>query len=192
MDTLSQQRDSRYLQNKTNRATVSAKMADREAKKQRLRELKDAHNCVNTIVNHMGKYYRTTEPPPWLNLRAVAGQLLRSNAQAARHAAWRCLRESMMSIEAWMGDHNSWKDAVQADRMPHIGTPSEIKAAEFIEGKKASIPNSLMQLLRNVKLDFLLDTHPKSDDQVPDFWKEAELNNPHWRACMSCLCVSGC
>jgi hypothetical protein len=167
-------------------------MAEREAKKQRLRELRDAHSCVKTIVNHMGRFYRTTEPPPWLDLRAVAGQLLRSNAPTARHAAWRYLRDSMTSIEAWMGDHSSWRDAVQAARMPHIGLPSEIKASEFIEGKTPSIPRSLMVSLRNLKLDFLLDTHPRSDDSMPDFWKGADVNNPSWRGGMSCLCLFGC
>jgi hypothetical protein len=167
-------------------------MAEREANKQRLRELRNAHSCVNTIVNHMGKFYRTTEPPPWLDLRAVAGQLRRSHAAGGRHAAWRYLRDSMTSIEAWMGDHSSWRDAVQKARMPHIGTSSEIKATEFIEGKTASIPKSVMATLKHLRLDFLLDTHPRSDDLLPDFWKGADLNNPKWRGGMSYLCLPDC
>ncbi|KAK4149834.1 hypothetical protein C8A00DRAFT_37560 [Chaetomidium leptoderma] len=156
-------------------------MAERGAKKQRLRELRDAHDCVRTIVNHMGKHYKTVKPPPWLDLRVVAGQMMRSVRTSSKHAAWVSLRESLTSVQTWMGDHPSWSDAVQVSKMPHIGTASEIKATEFIHGKRACIPECLMRPLRQMQMDFLLDPQPRSQDEVPDFWKGAELNDPHWR-----------
>lgn len=159
---------------------VSAKMAEREAKKQRLRKLQDKYDYVRKIVSHMEKHYSTTEPPPWLDLRAVAGQIARSSAKSASHRAWISLRTSVTAVEGWMHNRNSWRDAVQVSKMPHIGTASEIKAVEFIKGD-AHFPSCLMRALRRIKLDFLLDTLPPSEDEVPGFWKGAELNSPEWR-----------
>jgi archaellum component FlaC len=157
-------------------------MVDREAKKQRLRELRDQHEYVKTIVNHMGKYYKTTEPPLWLDMRFVAGQLNRSTRPHSSHAAWRYLKDSVSLIQRWMGGYESWEDAVKAGKMPHIGTPSEIKATEFIQGKEARVPKCIMQSLMRIKLHFLVDAHPLSEDKIPDLWRGARLDDPEWRS----------
>ena len=163
-------------------AIVPMTVAEREAKKQRLRELRDAHDAVNTIVVHMGKHYRSTDPPPWLDLRVVAAQLMRSTRPTSSHAAWGHLRGSLVSIQTWMEGHSNWKEAVQEKKMPFIGPRSEIKAMEFIEGKQPSMPKCLMQSLTRAELDFLMDAHPRSHDAMPSFWKDSELDDYEWRA----------
>ncbi|KAK4106145.1 hypothetical protein N658DRAFT_8218 [Parathielavia hyrcaniae] len=162
-------------------ATVGP-MAEREAKKRRLRELRETNSCVKTIVNHMGKHYRTRDPPPWLDLRAVAAQLMRSQRPNSNHAAWRSLRDSCTRIELWMSGHESWEDAVKGSKMPHIGTRSEIKVTEFIEGNYACVPKTIKRALAQIKLDFLLDSHPPSQDEMPNYWKGAKIDDPQWRS----------
>ena len=157
--------------------------AGRDAKKRRLRELRAAHECVRTIVNHMGKHYRHAAPPPWLDLRAVAGQLARSRGVACQHAAWRNLRESLAEIGDWMANRRSWREAVQGRKMPHIGTRSEIVAVGFLHGGSPGVlPKPLMKGLRAAQLEFLLDEEPRGPDAVPHFWRDAELDDPQWRS----------
>lgn len=178
---LSEPADPQILKNSPDEPTNQ--LFEREAKKQRLRELRESHHCVRTIVNHMGKHYKTRDPPPWLDLRLVAGQMLRSAKQhtCSSHAAWKYLRESMMSIQGWMHNHDNWEDAVKYSKMPHLGLRSEIKATEFIEGKSDSMPKSLMQVLKQIKLDFLMDSQPPTNDDMPYFWRGADVDNPIWR-----------
>ncbi|KAL2137327.1 hypothetical protein VTI74DRAFT_3267 [Chaetomium olivicolor] len=167
-----------------NEIVKTADMNERQAKKQRLRELQDSHDCVKKIVNHMGKHYRTADPPPWLDLRAVAGQLIRSNRAAAApssHTVWKGLRESLMAIQNWTEGHETWREAVKLRKMPHIGTRSDIIAVEFIDSKQIGLPKCLMQVFQSVKLDFVLDWEPPRYDKMPEFWKGAEVTNPHWR-----------
>jgi hypothetical protein len=159
---------------------LSAEAADRERKKRRLRELRDKHDFVATIVNHMGKHYRNVQPPPWLDLRAVAGQLTRSCRRGSKHAAWRSVRDCTMAIEAWKGDHSSWTEAVKKTPMPFIGSRSEIKATEFIEGKEACVPKRIWQGLEGVELQFLLENELPKPEDMPDFWKGAEIDDPRW------------
>ncbi len=52
-------------------AMVPMAVAEREAKKQRLRDLRDEYDVVKTIVVHMGNHYRSVSPPQWLDLRAA-------------------------------------------------------------------------------------------------------------------------
>ncbi|AEO68982.1 uncharacterized protein THITE_2090495 [Thermothielavioides terrestris NRRL 8126] len=162
-------------------ATISAEMAQREAKKQRLRELRDAHDYVGIIVNHMRRHYTAVAPPPWLDLRVVAMQLMRSNKPGAKNAAWRSLRESLTRIHDWKSDHASWRQAVQASRMPYLGSRSDIKALEFINAKEACLPKCFMRYFRLAELDFLLEAEPRSHHEIPDFWKGAEVDDPAWR-----------
>ena len=168
-------------QGDTAAATAPTAATEREAKKQRLRELRDEHDAVKTIVFHMGKHYRSKSPPPWLDLRIVAAQLMRSMRPGSQHAAWSQLRASLTYIWDWMDTHSTWKEAVQVKRMPFIGHRSEIKAIEFIEGKQDCLPKCLMQSLTRAGLHFLLDAHPRSRDAMPDFWKDSELDNREWR-----------
>lgn len=160
---------------------TNCNMIEREEKKRRLRELEDTHHYVKTIVSHMSHHYKDINPPPWLDLRAVAAQLMRSIQAGSNHAAWKCARESLVTIRHWKGDHESWKEAVQIAKMPYLGTPSEIMAAEFIDGKQPCIPRSLMRLLSHIELDFLLEDQPHSDETLPNFWKGSDISNPEWR-----------
>jgi uncharacterized protein (UPF0335 family) len=166
---------------KNNADETTRHFLKREAQKQRLRELRESYHCVRIIVNHMGRFYKTKDPPPWLDLRVVAGQILRSNGCAAGHAAWKYLRDSMMSIQGWMHDHDNWENAAKESRMPHLGFRSEIKATEFIDGKSDSIPKSIMLLLKQIKLDFLMDSQPPTNNKMPHFWRGADVDNLVWR-----------
>ncbi len=160
---------------------LSAEAADRERKKQRLRELQDRHDYVATIANHMEKHYQTTQPPPWLDLRVVAQQLMRSCRRGSKHAAWRSARDSTLAIGPWKRGHGSWTEARQESRMPYIGSRSEIKATEFIEGKEACVPRCIWQGLKEIGLQFLLENElPGREEDIPDFWKGAKLDDPEW------------
>ncbi|KAH6849739.1 hypothetical protein B0I37DRAFT_403704 [Chaetomium sp. MPI-CAGE-AT-0009] len=179
---ISEHGDPPTLQNNPDK--LASHFFERETKKKRLRELREMHDCVRSIVNHMGKYYRTKDPPPWLDLRLVAGQILRSGAtrRGSHHAAWKYLKDSMTSIHAWMDGHDNWKGAVEASKMPHLGFRSEIKATEFIESKSDSLPKCLMNSLKQIKLDFLMDPQPPSNDNTPYFWRGADIDDPVWRS----------
>ncbi|KAH6636109.1 hypothetical protein F5144DRAFT_546257 [Chaetomium tenue] len=159
--------------------------SEREAKKQRLRELRESYHCVGTIVNHMGRYYKTKDPPPWLDLRLVAGQILRSakpHTSPSNHPAWKYLRDSMTSILGWMHDHDNWEDAVKVSKMPHLGFRSEIKATEFFDGRSGFMPRPMMVLLQQIELDFLMEPQPPSNDDIPYFWRGADVDDPAWRS----------
>ncbi|GAB1320118.1 hypothetical protein MFIFM68171_10328 [Madurella fahalii] len=152
-----------------------------EDKKKRLRELRDNHACVRIIVNHIGRHYRTTKPPPWLDLCIVAEQLQRSTRLQSAHAAWVSLRASLASVRAWMGNHGSWRNAA-VSRMPYLGTPSEIMAVAFLHSKGPGLPKGMItQLVGETDLEFLLDRHRPDRDKLPPFWKGAELESPRWR-----------
>ncbi|KAK3897917.1 hypothetical protein C8A05DRAFT_19409 [Staphylotrichum tortipilum] len=157
---------------------ISAKTATLK-KRRRLRELQDAHPSVETIVSHMEKYYRTFQPPAWLNLRAVAEQLMRSCQQGSKHTAWRSVRDRTIAVAKWKGNHSTWTEAVKQSKMPYIGTRSEIKATEFIEGG-ASVPRCIWLGLRNVGLHFLLEHQVPGREILPNFWKDAEVDDPEW------------
>ncbi|KAK3295515.1 uncharacterized protein B0H64DRAFT_341061, partial [Chaetomium fimeti] len=178
---ISENGDPPILKNDPDKRT--SHLVERETKKQRLRELRETHDCVRSIVNHMGKYYRTSDPPAWLDLRLVAGQILRSGAtrRNSSHAAWKYLRDSMTLIHAWMDGHDTWKDAVEVIKMPHLGFRSEIKATEFIDSKSGSVPKCLMNPLKQIKLDFLMDSQPPSNDNTPYFWRGSAIDDPVWR-----------
>ncbi|KAK4238568.1 hypothetical protein C8A03DRAFT_33380 [Achaetomium macrosporum] len=159
-------------------------MDEREAKKQRLRELRDTYPYVKTIVNHMGKHYRAVAPPAWLDLREVAGQLMRSTQTGSKHPAWGSLKRSLVAIIAWRAGRNSWEEAVKVARMPYIGTRSEVKSMEFIYDihcRTARLPNCLLKDLKKVELDFLLESERRSHDKMPGFWKGADVEDPNWR-----------
>ncbi|KAK4039222.1 hypothetical protein C8A01DRAFT_16777 [Parachaetomium inaequale] len=166
-----------------NTDNATTKLAEREAKKQCLRELRDAHDWVKKIVAHIGKHYKEVGLPAWLDLRVVYGQLSRSAAgrRSSAHAAWKTMRDSLTAVQAWMGGHGTWEDAAKVSKMPHFGSSSELKAVEFIESKQACLPRCLMLPLVQIKLDFLVDPQPRGDDEIPDFWRGARLNNPEWR-----------
>lgn len=163
-------------------APVTVARADQfETKRQRLQDLRAALECVGTIVDHMEKHYKTVKPPPWLDLRVIAGQLQRSFLKGSHNATWKSLRDSLISIHAWMAGHRSWKEAVQVKRMPYIGTRSDIMAVEFVNRKNAALPRSLMSRLVVVKLEFLVEWEPRASDQLDEFWKDSELDNVRWR-----------
>ncbi|KAK4135463.1 hypothetical protein BT67DRAFT_494555 [Trichocladium antarcticum] len=152
-----------------------------ETKRQRLQDLRAAHECVGTIMDHMEKHYKTVKPPPWLDLRVIAGQLERSILKGAHNATWKSLRDSLINIHAWMAGHRSWKEAVQVKKMPYIGTRSDIMAVEFFNRKNAALPRSLMSRLVVVRLEFLVEWEPRASDQLAEFWKDAEVDNVRWR-----------
>ncbi|KAL2256424.1 hypothetical protein VTK26DRAFT_1697 [Humicola hyalothermophila] len=161
---------------KNSRQATAVINSPREAKKQRLRELKAEYSYVGTITSHMARQYNTIPPPPWLDLRAVAAQLSRSTQRGASHTAWGGLRGSLSRINAWMGNHRTWKEAVQVAKMPYIGTRSEIFALEFIV-----MPRTLAYHLTSAKLDFLLDPEPCSSEDLSMFWRGSDIDNPQWR-----------
>lgn len=152
-----------------------------EDKKRRLRELRDNYPCVRIIVDHIRKHYRTSKPPPWLDLGIVAEQLQRSTQFQSAHAAWVGLRMSLANVKAWMGNHMSWENAA-VSRMPYLGTSSEIIAVEFLHSKGPGLPKGMItQLLGETNLDFLLDWNRPNHERIPEFWKGAELESPQWR-----------
>lgn len=79
-----------------------AVMSPREAKKRRLRELRESYDYARTIINYTAKHYREVSPPSWLHLRAVAAQLGRSIQRGTNHKAYLGLKNSLKKIEVWM------------------------------------------------------------------------------------------
>ncbi|KAL2022571.1 hypothetical protein VTK56DRAFT_5178 [Thermocarpiscus australiensis] len=159
-------------------------MEQRQAKEQRLRELMGSEKWVKTIVEHMEKHYRNVKPPPWLDLNVVAGQLCRSTSdKRSSHSAVRSMREDLAQILDWKKGHSNWKEAVQREKMPHLGTRSEITALEFLNpnGALPSLPGMLIDRMVETDLRFLLAHEPGDDSEVPEFWKGAQLNDPAWR-----------
>jgi hypothetical protein len=65
--------------------------------------------------------------------------------------------------------------------MPYLGTPSDIMAIEFIRSNGVGLPKGISDLLKDTKLDFLLDWYKPDNDKLPTFWKGAELDSPQWR-----------
>jgi hypothetical protein len=109
----------------TTGSATAVSINQQEIKKQRLQVLRDAHDCVRTIVNHMEKHYKNVTPPQWLDLRTIAGQLQRSAGKGASHAAWRSFRESLFNLKVWMDNHHSCK-----------------QRSEFFGPITAALPNS--------------------------------------------------
>ncbi|KAL1842396.1 hypothetical protein VTJ49DRAFT_5355 [Mycothermus thermophilus] len=163
---------------------------DREAKRQRLRKLEespDSSDYVTAIVKHMERYYRAAKPPAWLDLRDVARQLSRTSpipkTRRSRHMAWSNFRKVLDKLRTWMGDHETWTDALKANgQKPHLGTPSEVKALEFLTGRSGPMHERLDRLLKEVRLNFLLEDEPISENEMPDFWKGANFGCPVWRS----------
>lgn len=64
-------------------------------------------------------------------------------------------------------DHGNWEDAAKVSKMPHLGLRSEIKATEFLDGKSGFMPRPMMVLLQQIELDFLMESQPPSNDDMP-------------------------
>lgn len=155
-----------------------AVMSPREAKKRRLRELRESYDYVRTIINYTAKHYREVSPPSWLHLRAVAAQLGRSIQRGTNHKAHLGLKNSLKKIEVWMGNHRTWEEAVKVAAMPYFATRSEIFAVVFLDITNAK---PLLSQLRSANLDFLMDPEPRASEDAPVFWRGAGLDDHQWR-----------
>ncbi|KAK4163461.1 hypothetical protein QBC43DRAFT_212925, partial [Cladorrhinum sp. PSN259] len=141
----------------------------------RLKELQKVCPVIGIIVRYVKKHYRDQKPPPWLDLRVVAKQLMRSpQSQDLQHRTYRSLRDNLGLIRDWMSNCQTWKDAAEISKMPYLGNRSEILASLIaVDATSQNRPAKIPELMENVQLQFLLDDELPPSEAMPRFWRGA-------------------